>query len=226
VLPLLQHEGAVVEHFIRIGGEGIPRRFHEVLLAGEEAHELEIAQEVVHGSFQDDLQGLVVQGLDPHLGRIGDLALVVLGAIHDAIGREGVFRRHLGVQQSLEGVDEVLGRHRRAIAPLGVPKVEGVHQTVDGDLPFFRHAWQDLPVVDSHEPLPDVDADDHGGYRVRLLGVEPRHLGVYGIDELLGPQGGAPEPPSQSHHSPKHRRRFVPFFPHRPVSFLAPSSPA
>ena len=146
------------------------------LTAGHIVHGRRQGGEVRHALFQPEHQGVVVlrchpQGLHPRLP--------VVDGPGPLDGEQVVHRRGAGLrlQRPLNGKEEVLGRHRAAVAPLGVPpQVEGKLRVVVAGLPPLRHPGDHLALrVDAAQPL--KQGANH------QLGRRPRgRLGVQAVE--------------------------------------------
>ena len=126
---------------------------------GATTHQRGQVGKVAAGRLELNLEGVVVLGAYAD-GVSAALAGVVVGRADDArIGKERrVVSGGVGIEQSLEGVDEVLGRDRLAVAPLRAgAQMERIRLAVSGHVVAAGGARNGLEVlVEDQQRLEDL----------------------------------------------------------------------
>jgi hypothetical protein len=223
-LPLLEDVGAVGDNVTRLGPvvavlvdgplrerpEGIVRR-----------HVDEVGRRPEKGV----LERVVVDRLDADVVEIGVLAGVEgIGALDHHGGHVGVIGGGGGIENALHGVDEVAGRDRMPVGPLGLAQLEGDGEPVGADrvgLGDARIAQVGFRVV-LHEPFEQAEVHIRGGHVAQERRIYRRLRGV-GHDELgmvgrLSLPAGHEQQRRRGHESEKdwknpfHTTSYVVFF--------------
>jgi hypothetical protein len=134
---------------------------------------------------QRELDGAGIGSLEAGLRKIVELALVVVLGAHDVPEHVGVFRAERRRDHALVALDEIVGRDRVAVRPLGIgAEVEGVDETVGGDLPFFGYAGDDVELrVLADETLEKREGETMLGDARDNLEVEVLRLGGVAVEQ-------------------------------------------
>ena len=150
--------------------------------------------------FQFHHQRARIGGANSHLAEIGDLPFGKGLRVFDRVELVVVLRPGRGREGALPTPNEILGRERRAIAPLRIgPQVEGVGFSIRRNLPTLRHARHRLSIlVVGAEPLEKrihdaalrLARDDRGVEGFRFRAVHKNQIPSRGILSARGQREG------------------------------------
>ena len=178
----------VAEFFDQAHGEGVQ---------GRKRTELdEIRRRIVQFHHQRARIG----GANSHLTEIGDLPLAKGLRVFDRVELVVVLRAGRGREGAFPARDEILGRERRAIAPLRIrPQVERVGFSIRRNLPALGHARHRLSILvvgaealeqRIHDAALRLACDDGRIQRFRLRAVHKNQIPSRGILAARGQREG------------------------------------
>ena len=141
-----------------------------------------------------------IGGANSHLAEIGELPLGKGLRVFDRVELVVVLRAGRRRERSFPARDEILGRERRAIAPLRIgPQVERVGFSIRRNLPTLRHARHRLSILvvgaeslekRIHDAALRLARDDRRVQRFRLRAVHKNQIPSRGILPARGQREG------------------------------------
>ena len=97
---------------------------------------------------------------------------MALFAVFEAVINRSLFISGIGVQNTLGGIDKVIGCYRRAVVPLCIAQVEGINHTILADVPSLGDTGIDLTAVPHHKTFIDVAENAIGTVVITILGIQ------------------------------------------------------
>ena len=158
--PFLNLHGSVADIGCRIDGPCLPVGLHSRLLNRAQRGIGADLVKVYARMGQLYYKGLIVRSGYCQCVQISGSRLVV--ALNHAQKIIAIGSRCHRIRHSLKGIDKIIGCERRSIAPLqALAQMEGVGQTILGNVPGLRHSADDIVVlVHVQQRLKQMDNHD------------------------------------------------------------------